>query len=130
MLSATDWVPVDSGYERDAAQAICHFLAATTAQGAVYRVQKPLEDSEVANQGCRPDFVVRTGDGQCLVVETMGSDEPEYRAGKLRTHMLMAELGRIAIDERAGVKKEAADEALKKKLWRWHYDLQRKNEKQ
>lgn len=130
VLSATEWVPVDSGYERDAAQAICQFLAATTAQGAAYRVQKPLEDYEVANQGCRPDFVVTAGDGKCLVVETMGSDEPEYRAGKLRTHVLMAELGRIAIDERAAVKKEAADEALKKKLWRWHYDLQRKNEKQ
>ncbi|WP_054287126.1 hypothetical protein [Gulbenkiania mobilis] len=123
VLSLHEWLPVDSNWERETCGVIRKFLLATSQQGAKYRLQKPLEDIDVAGCGCRPDFIVWSGERTRLLIETMGSVDPEYLSQKQRTHQHMNQLGQLVKDDRAGNTKSACDELLKKRLWRWHFTV-------
>ncbi len=117
----TDYLPVDSGFERDAAVVLKNFAARINSQEpGRMRIVKPLEDFDVEGAGCRPDFVVEDtmAQRQC-VIETMGSLEQEYRERKESTHRLMQTLGTLILDERAGVERKVADARLETALWRW-----------
>lgn len=80
------WLPVDSNLERDAVDdllGVMRWLAAE--KGVELELLKPLFSWN--GTGARPDFVVarRGNPVDCLVVETMGSDNVEYRERKVRT---------------------------------------------
>lgn len=126
VLAGQEWLCVDSSLERDAVEVIKAFVAGAAKQGIKYRVQKPLEDIEVGDEGCRPDFLISDSHGRRLLVETMGSSDEVYLRRKHGTHGLMANLGRLVLDERAKMTRDVADEALRKALWRWHFDRERK----
>lgn len=123
VLSQKEWLPVDSNWERETCSVVLKFLRATRSHGVVYRLQKPLEDIDVAGHGCRPDFIVWRGEKARLLIETMGSLDQEYLSQKQRTHQYMNQLGQLVKDERARDSQSTCDELLKKRLWRWHYTV-------
>ncbi len=87
MVQALDWwVPVDSNLERDAVDDLLEVVRWLAREKKVeLELLKPLFSWN--ETGARPDFVVsrRGRPADCLVIETMGSDDPEYRERKTRT---------------------------------------------
>ncbi len=113
--------PVDSNLEREAAKLLL-WAAGKAWEDRKQRlvIEKPLHDIPVGQdgEGCRPDFLVRAGN-RTLVIETMGSHDPEYRERKARTHRLMAQLGELYLDERAGSDVKEANRALASKVFQF-----------
>ncbi|MES2880485.1 MAG: hypothetical protein V4713_18900 [Pseudomonadota bacterium] len=80
------WMLVDSHYEREAMAAIITACEALERKGIECQIHKPIHDW--GNTGARPDFVVtgRNKERQHIViVETMGTDDPEYTDRKRGT---------------------------------------------
>lgn len=118
VFSRSLWIPVDSNKERDALEKIIDsvsYVSRTYQQNIEF--EKPLAGLDGFSMEVRPDFILSLGDRK-LLIETMGSDDPEYREQKKRTHAEMANVGEVFQDERAGDDK-AADQALNKRIIRW-----------
>lgn len=124
VVAINHWLPVDSGFEREAFAVIAKFLyGANKDSPGRYELIKPLEDFEIAEKGCRPDFVIEDSVmKRTLVIETMGASDQEYRDRKAESHELMKQLGPVFLDERINRLAGEADESLRKALWRWHYN--------
>lgn len=86
-IQALDWwLPVDSDLERDAVQDLVVVMRwLHHDKGVDLEMLKPLFSWN--GTGARPDFVVshRGRPEDCVVIETMGSDDAEYRERKVRT---------------------------------------------
>jgi hypothetical protein len=86
VLNEHHWMLVDSQYEREAMAAIISACDALKRKDIECQVHKPIHDWGQTN--ARPDFVVV---GKCkgrqhtVIVETMGTDDPEYTARKRNT---------------------------------------------
>lgn len=118
-IQALDWwLPVDSNLERDAVDdllGVMRWLARD--KGVELELQKPLFSWN--DTGARPDFVVsrRGQPSDCLVVETMGSDDLEYRERKARTVERLSGY-QVFEDERAR-DPSGAGKLLRKAVARW-----------
>lgn len=102
-------VPLDSRYERMTLQLLVSVAEWVKKRGVDVTIDKPLFDREVRqidapSLWCRPDFELtfRTVEGaaaasrpHCIVIETMGADEPEYLERKSRTHEIMKRRGPV-----------------------------------
>lgn len=110
--------PVDSDYERKALGALLYVVRKTAEQGAKIELEKPLFDLVPAGQsmGCRPDFLVHAR-GKTLCIETMGSNDPEYRARKVGIHAIMRQIGPVIEDERVAVEDGKANKILIAKVF-------------
>jgi hypothetical protein len=101
-IQALDWwLPVDSNLERDAVDDLLGVMRwPAQEKGVELELLKPLYSWN--GTGARPDFVIsrRGRPTDCLVVETMGTDDAEYRERKART---VERLSRYQVfeDERA-----------------------------
>ncbi|TAL72879.1 MAG: hypothetical protein EPN79_02230 [Burkholderiaceae bacterium] len=85
-IQALDWwLPVDSNLERDAVDDLLEVIRKLARERVELQMLKPLFAWN--ETGARPDFVVtrRAEPSDSLVVETMGSDDLEYRERKART---------------------------------------------
>jgi hypothetical protein len=86
VLSTKQWMLVDSDYERKAFHAIESGCYVLDKRGIKCQIDKP-----VYNWGeteARPDFVItahKGGKSHSLIVETMGTDDPDYTARKKET---------------------------------------------
>lgn len=108
---------VDSGYERDALSTLIWTIEKVMERtGLKLQIQKPLKDIEA---GVRPDFMLNGPNGARLIIETMGSDDHEYRDRKARTHQAMARYGTLVLDERVGIDKREAGSKLSKAVFAW-----------
>ena len=107
VFSQSMLVPVDSDAERRTLHLLLAVQKRLFGEGMAIAIVKPLHDL-IAEGGdpYRPDFVLypyRRGAGMqlgyCLVVETMGFADADYRQRKSRAHQRMQELGEvIALD--------------------------------
>ena len=96
-------VPVDSDAERQTLELLLTVQKTLYGEGIAIAITKPLHDLMTeAGEPYRPDFVLypyRRGalmqPGHCLVVETMGFADADYRDRKARTHQRMQELGEV-----------------------------------
>lgn len=107
------YVPVDSDMERKALGALLWVAKKGASAGIQISIEKPLFDITPigADRSCRPDFLVHYG-GKTLVIETMGSADPEYLEQKSRTHPTMAMLGKLILDNRATGDADKANKIL------------------
>lgn len=113
-------VPVDSNYERVAADALL-WLARTAKDkyGVDVVIEKPVSDRcPDGDTPVRPDFEIHAG-GRILVIETMGSDDPVYRARKQRMRALMQQIGPVYQDERVDVDPKEANSRLTRFVFGW-----------
>lgn len=110
--------PVDSDYERQALGALLYVARKAAEQGTSVTIEKPLFDMvpDGSDEGCRPDFLARVNE-RLISVETMGSNDPDYRARKRRTHAIMRRLGAVIEDERVGVEPDKANRVLIAKVF-------------
>src|SRR3546814_12579238 len=65
-------------------------------------IEKPLFDTLTPTGACRPDFILeacarRTGEIRRIVVEAMGSSDPDYLASKAVTHPRMMQIDPISL---------------------------------
>lgn len=95
-----DWLlPVDSDLERRAAQLLRRLAEEEASAGRAIRVRKPLFSMDVPGGACVPDFVIDTGGRRdrrgSIVLEVMGLSTDDYRCQKMRTHLLMQQVGPI-----------------------------------
>lgn len=117
ILSEKRWLLVDSDYERKAFEVIeqtC--LQLERRYGIAWSVEKPLFNWE--STGARPDFVIRaslSGRSVSIVVETMGSDDPEYAARKAETVARLTH--HIVFEDKRYLGHEMANERLRRYLF-------------
>lgn len=95
-----DWLlPVDSDLERRAAHLLRRLAEEEASAGRAIRVRKPLFSMDVPGGACVPDFVIDTGGRRdrrgSIVLEVMGLSTDEYLRQKMRTHLLMQQVGPI-----------------------------------
>jgi hypothetical protein len=111
--------PVDSDYERKAAELLVWVAEKAAEKDRPFEVEKPLFDiAQGGKHGCRPDFLLRAG-GKTLVVETMVSDDPGYRERKIATHLTMSEIGQMYLDERVDGDHKRANRLLAARVFGW-----------
>lgn len=83
ILSLDHWMLVDSNYEREAFKTIQLACRVLEKKGISCNIEKPIYNWR--DTDARPDFVIngrRNENNQILVVETMGTSDPEYAARK------------------------------------------------
>jgi len=129
--SATDILPVDSSHERRSLDRLVGFQGWMAEQGYVVELTKPLHDRsryflgrEEPDQLVKPDFegkVFASGNRflRTFVVETMGLDNPTYRARKQRLKEILTRkpgryLEHLAHD---GIAQEDGDQQFRKDLF-------------
>ena len=148
-------IPVDSGYERQVMlslpQLVRDLQSDTELEEALggvvgIELQKPLFETGVREGSCRPDVLLTftrpggpaprvpgrpldDGDKARYVLEVMGSDDPEYRRKKEKTHPRMERLGRLILLEARqfesahnGLERQLeriAHRVAKDLIWRW-----------
>lgn len=105
--------PVDSGYERSALNALIWVASTAKKQGIDVNIKKPLFDIQTTAglPAVRPDFIVEYHHYKA-VIETMGSEDAEYRERKRRMHTYMERIGKVFLDERCGVEGKHANRLL------------------
>lgn len=95
VLSKSNWVIVDSHYERVVAKQL---LSAKTwyktNTDLIITASKPLFYLETDIESCLPDFIV-SSDSLGIVFEVMGSHAKDYQDRKIRTHKSMETLGEL-----------------------------------
>lgn len=96
------FVPVDSEFERLVLGELLAIRRNLDRAGWNLSIEKPLFDRMTPLGPCRPDFIVeacsrRTGEVRRVVVEAMGSMDPDYLALKAVTHPRMAQIAPLAL---------------------------------
>lgn len=76
--------------------------------GWTLSIEKPLFDTLTPLGACRPDFVLEacernTGEIRRIVVEAMGSHDPDYLASKALTYPRMTQIAPVALVSSADV---------------------------
>lgn len=88
-------MPVESHYERLFLKGLISLANSLSKKGLQLNIEKPMFDIQIEGEGvCRPDFILKSHH-RTIVLEVMGSHEPEYLQRKEQTHGLMSELGAL-----------------------------------
>lgn len=96
------FVPVDSEFERLVLGELVELRRTLDRAGWDLSIEKPLFDTLTPTGACRPDFILeacarRTGEIRRIVVEAMGSSDPDYLASKAVTHPRMMQIAPISL---------------------------------
>lgn len=95
VLSKSNWVVVDSNYERVVArQMLSAKIWYRDNTDLIITASKPLFYIDTDIEPCLPDFIVGS-DSLAIVLEVMGSHSKDYLARKKRTHESMETLGKL-----------------------------------
>lgn len=89
-------LPVESDLERQVAISLMGLAAwVHNKKDFSMVIEKPMDEIEVGDQQCRPDFLIKGPERQAIV-EVMGMiDDEDYRDRKGRTHPIMRKLGEL-----------------------------------
>jgi len=102
IFAGNRFVPVDSEFERLVLQELLDLRRALDGAGWTLSIEKPLFDILTPLGACRPDFLLEacarsTGEIRRIVVEAMGSDDPDYLASKAVTYPRMMQIAPVAL---------------------------------
>lgn len=122
-------VPLDSGYERHTLAQLLQVMEWVKKKGVAVTLRKPLFDSEVPlDDGevayCRADFELEVSlPGQSMatgriLIESMGSESPEYLEQKSATHAIMRRRGALIEHEVRNDSQQAdRDDRLRRRVY-------------
>src|SRR3546814_4949903 len=102
LFKGNRFVPVDSEFERLVLGELVELRRTLDRAGWDLSIEKPLFDTLTPTGACRPDFILeacarRTGEIRRIVVEAMGSSDPDYLASKAVTHPRMMQIAPISL---------------------------------
>jgi len=115
------FVPVDSEFERLVLQELLDLRRTLDGAGWSLSIEKPLFDTLTPLGACRPDFVLEacernTGEIRRIVVEAMGSHDPDYLASKAVTYPRMMQIAPVALVSSADVASGRVGEIVRETL--------------
>src|SRR3546814_7668112 len=95
-------LPYDSEFERLVLGELVELRRTLDRAGWDLSIEKPLFDTLTPTGACRPDFILeacarQTGEIRRIVVEAMGSSDPDYLASKAVTHPRMMQIAPISL---------------------------------
>jgi hypothetical protein len=96
------FVPVDSEFERLVLGELLTLRQDLDHAGWNLSIEKPLFDTLTPLGSCRPDFILeacdrRSGEIRRIIIEAMGSSDPDYLASKTVIHLRMAHIAPLAL---------------------------------
>lgn len=121
IFAGNRFVPVDSEFERLVLQELLALRRTLDRAGWTLALEKPLFDTLTPLGACRPDFLLEahardTGEIRRIVVEAMGSRDPEYLASKALTYPRMKQIAPVALVSSADVEARHVGEIVRSTL--------------